>query len=87
MITHNINWAINMKNKSQNNIDTKLQQLGQMLGLTGETVADMLHDNLTKIEQSSLTFGPDPYGGGYYGTISIHDCINCKHSRITQYFE
>ena len=62
-----------MKNENQNKIDTKFLQLGQMLGLSRKNIVALVKDTAPISEQNSLEFGPGPYRGGYYGTISIHE--------------
>jgi hypothetical protein len=53
---------------------SELTILGKKLGLTRRNIAAMLKDMPHRSKQPSFVIGPpDPYKGGYYGTISIFD--------------
>jgi len=57
-----------------NNIGTReFNEIIVKLGMSEKDVNDIFMSNPSKKEQAYLSAGPDPYGGGYYGTISIKD--------------
>jgi len=55
---------------------SELTKLGEKLGLTSENIATIIQDMPLRSKQPSFAVGPpNPYKGGYYGTISIFDFI------------
>ena len=56
-----------------NNNKLLVHELGNVIGLNKKEMNSILNDTLLKNEQLSLTAGPPPYNGGFYGTISIKD--------------
>ena len=69
-------------NRKNSKTNTKIEELGQMLGLTRENIAAMLRDIPAKTEQPSFDLGPGPYRGTFYGTISIYDMEKSNLSNV-----
>jgi hypothetical protein len=47
-----------------------------MLGLSTQDINEVLENRFTKAESTNIDTGPKPYGGGFYGSISIYDFYN-----------
>ena len=48
-------------------------KLGKMLGLNNRDINKLLKNYTCNLEKSLKEFGPIPYKGGFYGTISIKE--------------
>jgi hypothetical protein len=48
-------------------------KLCKTLGLSIQDIDEVLENRFTKLESTNLDTGPKPYGGGFYGSISIYD--------------
>lgn len=51
-------------------------KLCKMLGLSAKDINKILENRIIKAETINLDTGPKPYGGGFYGSISIYDFYN-----------
>jgi len=60
-------------NRMNNNKIIRVYELGYMLGLNKKDMNSILNDTPLRNEQLSLTAGPPPYPGAFYGTISVKD--------------
>lgn len=60
-------------NTSKKNIDTKLYEYGQMMGLNKNEINNIIDNIIPNSEQLTYVAGPTPYLSSFYGTISILD--------------
>lgn len=51
----------------------RLKELKKKLEINNKDVNEILKNSLDITEETYLSAGPNPYCGGYYGSVSIKD--------------
>jgi hypothetical protein len=70
---YKIEKELKKMNASKKNIDTKLYEYGQAIGLNKNEINCIIDNIIPNNEQLTYVAGPQPYLSSFYGTFSILD--------------